>query len=116
MENAKKSFISSSNWSERVGFCAALKTLEIIEKKKVWKHLDKIGKQIQRGWVGIFKKYDLDITVSNFLPLITMKLNYGKRNNLILTYLIQEMLKKNYLVSSSIYVSLSHSKKRKIFI
>ena len=111
MKNATKSFISSSNWSERVGFCAALKTIEIIEKKKVWKHLDKIGRQIKEGWLKIFKKYNLDITVSNFLPLITMKLNYGKENNLILTYYIQEMLKKNYLVSSSIYISFAHSQK-----
>jgi glutamate-1-semialdehyde 2,1-aminomutase len=110
MNIATKSFISSSNWSERVGFCAALKTIEIIEQKKVWKHLDTIGKQIKKGWVKIFKKYDLDISVSNFLPLITMKLNYGDKNNLILTYFIQEMLKKNFLVSSSIYVSYSHSK------
>ena len=111
MESAKKSFISSSNWSERVGFCAALKTIEIIEKKKVWKHLDKIGRQIKHGWIKIFKKYDLDIEVSNFLPLVTMKLNYGKKNNLILTYFIQEMLKKNYLVSSSVYISYSHTKR-----
>ena len=111
MNYAKKSFISSSNWSERVGFCAALKTIEIIEKKKVWKHIDLIGKEIKKGWEKIFKKYDLDIEVSNFLPLITMKPKYGKKNNLILTYFIQEMLKKNYLVSSSIYISYSHKSK-----
>jgi glutamate-1-semialdehyde 2,1-aminomutase len=110
MNIATKSFISSSNWSERVGFCAALKTIEIIEKKKVWKHLDTIGKQIREGWVKIFKKYNLDISVSNFLPLVTMKLNYGDKNNLILTYYIQEMLKKKFLASSSIYISYSHSK------
>ena len=34
MNNATKSFISS-NWSERVGFCAALKTIELIEKKSL---------------------------------------------------------------------------------
>lgn len=111
MNNAKRSFISSSNWSERIGFAAALKTIEIIEKKKVWNHIDKIGTQIKNGWIKIFKKYDLDIDVSNFLPLVTMKLNYGKKNNLILTYFIQEMLKKKYLVSSSIYISFSHTKK-----
>jgi glutamate-1-semialdehyde 2,1-aminomutase len=111
MNNAKKSFISSSNWSERIGFAAALKTIEIIEKKKVWIHLDKIGTQIKSGWIKIFKKYNLDINVSNFLPLVTMKLNYGKKNNLILTYFIQEMLKKKYLVSSSVYISFSHTKK-----
>ena len=111
MKNANKNFISSSNWSERIGFCAALKTIEIIEKKKIWTHIDKIGKQIKKGWIKIFKKYELDIDVSNFLPLLTMKLNYGKKNNLILTYYMQEMLKKKYLVSSSIYISYSHKKK-----
>ena len=111
MNNAKRSFISSSNWSERIGFAAALETIKIIEKKKVWIHIDKIGTQIKNGWIKIFKKYDLDIDVSNFLPLVTMKLNYGKKNNLILTYFIQEMLKKKYLVSSSIYISFSHTKK-----
>ena len=34
MMSAQKSFISSSNWSERIGFSAALKTIDIIEKKK----------------------------------------------------------------------------------
>ena len=111
INKAQKSFISSSNWSERVGFCAALKTIEIIEKKKIWKHLDIIGKQIREGWLKIFKKYNLKISVSNFLPLLTMKLNYGSKNNLILTYYTQEMLKKNFLVSSSIYISHTHSKK-----
>ena len=50
MKSAKKSFISSSNWSERElnSFCAALKTIEIIEKKEVWKHLDIIGRQLKR--------------------------------------------------------------------
>ena len=73
--------------------------------------MDKIGRQIKHGWIKIFKKYDLDIEVSNFLTLVTMKLNYGKKNNLILTYFIQEMLKKNYLVSSSVYISYSHTKR-----
>jgi len=40
-----------------------------------------------------------------------MKLNYGELNNYILTYFIQDMLEKSYLVSSSIYVSQSHTKK-----
>ena len=40
-----------------------------------------------------------------------MKLNYGDKNNLILTYYIQEMLKHNFIASSSIYISYSHTKK-----
>ena len=70
-----------------------------------------MGKVIAEGWKKIFKKYKLDITVSNFYPLVTMKLNYNNLNNLILTYFIQEMLKKGYLATSSIYVSYAHNEK-----
>jgi glutamate-1-semialdehyde 2,1-aminomutase len=111
MKNSTDSFISSSNWSERVGFVAANKTLEYFEKNKVWKHLNKIGLMISKGWKKIFLELNLKITVSNFLPLVTMKLNYGELNNYILTYFIQDMLKKKYLVSASIYVSHAHTEK-----
>ena len=43
MNNATKSFISSSNWSERVGFCAALKTIELIE------HFEKLQKSRKKS-------------------------------------------------------------------
>ena len=111
MNNAKNTFISSSNWSERVGFVAANKTLEIIENNKVWEHLIEIGSIICKGWQKIFDDLDLNITVSNFLPLVTMKLHYGKLNNYILTYFIQDMLNKGYISSSSVYVSYAHNKK-----
>ena len=111
MKSAQNTFISSSNWSERVGFVAASKTLDIIQKKKTWIHINNMGKVIAEGWKKIFKKYKLDITVSNFYPLVTMKLNYNNLNNLILTYFIQEMLKKGYLATSSIYVSYAHNEK-----
>lgn len=111
MENAKGTFISSTNWSESVGFVAAKKTIQEIKKKKIWKSINQTGKMIAQGWKYIFKKYNLDIKVSNFYPLITMFPNYGKLNNFILTYFIQEMLKKNFLVASSVYVSFAHKKK-----
>ena len=38
MRKADEMFISSSNWTERVGFVAAIETLKFIKKKK---NLDK---------------------------------------------------------------------------
>ena len=111
MKNSTNSFISSSNWSERVGFVAANKTLDYFAKKKVWNHLNRMGLLIYKEWKNIFSELDLKISVSNFLPLVTMKLNYGELNNYILTYFIQDMLKKKYLVSASIYVSEAHTRK-----
>lgn len=111
MKNSVGSFISSSNWSERLGFVAALSTIEFIEKNKVWKHLNEMGKLIAEGWTKIFTELNLDISVSNFYPLVTMKPNYGNLNNTILTFFIQDMLKKGYIASSSIYLSYAHDKK-----
>ena len=70
-----------------------------------------MGEIISNGWKAIFAEYKLNIEVSNFLPLVTMKLKYGKLNDYILTYFIRDMLKKGYLVSSSIYLSYSHDDK-----
>ena len=77
----------------------------------MWKHLNRIGLLIANGWKNIFSELNLKITVSNFLPLVTMKLNYGELNNYILTYFIKDMLKKKYLVSASVYVSNAHKEK-----
>ena len=35
----------------------------------------------------------------------------ANKNNLILTFFMQEMLKKNFLTSASVYISYSHKKK-----
>jgi glutamate-1-semialdehyde aminotransferase len=109
MSCAQDTFISSSNWSERVGFVAALKTLEIIERDKIWKKINTLGKIVAVNWRKIFLKYNLKIEVCNFYPLISMKLKYGKLNNYIITLFTQEMLKRGYLASTSIYLSSKHN-------
>ena len=38
-----------------------------------------------------------------------MKLNYGDRNQALVTLFIQEMLKRGYLAATSIYVSYAHT-------
>ena len=45
-ENCRKSFISSTFWSERLGYLAAIKTLDILKKKKPYNNLIKIGKML----------------------------------------------------------------------
>ena len=43
MSYAQESFISSTFFSERIGFVSALKTIEILEKEKPWKKIYEIG-------------------------------------------------------------------------
>ena len=43
MDVAQDTFISSTFWTERVGFVAALATLNKLTSNKVWEHLSSIG-------------------------------------------------------------------------
>jgi glutamate-1-semialdehyde aminotransferase len=109
MHSAQDTFMSSTMWTERVGFTAALATINILTRDKVWEHLIKIGNQIGDGWLKLAKKHNIDLTVTDFKPLITMKLNYGDRNQALITLFIQEMLFRGYLAATSVYVSYAHS-------
>jgi len=109
MDEAQATFISSTFWTERIGFVAALKTLEILVNNKVWNHLQWIGDKIGQGWAALAQKHELKLSVTDFKPLISFKLNYGQLNAPILTLFIQEMLKRGYLAASSVYVSYAHT-------
>ena len=55
------------------------------------------------------KKHNLKISITDFKPLITMKLNYGDLNQKLATLFIQEMLRRGYLASTSVYLSYAHN-------
>ena len=110
MEEAQETFISSTFWTERVGFVAALKTIEILCENMVWAHLIQVGTRIGEGWQQLAKKNGLQIEITDFKPLITMKLGYGKNNPALATLFTQEMLKRGYLAAGSVYVSYAHTK------
>jgi glutamate-1-semialdehyde 2,1-aminomutase len=109
MSAAQESFISSTFWTERVGFVAGLKTVEILLRDRVWEHLIKIGTAIGEGWLRLGKKHGLKLEVTEYKPLISMKLGYGDENPAIVTLFIQEMLKRGYLAAASVYVSHAHT-------
>jgi glutamate-1-semialdehyde aminotransferase len=110
MDSAQDTFISSTMWTERVGFVAGLATLNKLCTKQVYKHLIDMGTYVGENWIRLAKKYDLDINITDYKPLITFKLNYGEQNNAIMTLFIQEMLKRGYLVAGSIYITYAHTK------
>jgi glutamate-1-semialdehyde aminotransferase len=109
MDSAQDTFISSTMWTERVGFVAGLATLNKLTDYSVYKHLIEVGTHIGNGWSELAKKYELDISITDYKPLITFKLNYGEANNPIATLFIQEMLKRGYLASTSLYVTYAHT-------
>lgn len=111
MDVAQETFISSTMMTERIGFVAAIKTIEVLSREKSWNYLNSIGDYIGNNWIKIAKKYNLNIEITDFKPLITFKfINYNNTNELI-TFFTQEMLRRGYLASTSIYLSCAHTKK-----
>jgi glutamate-1-semialdehyde 2,1-aminomutase len=109
MATAQDSFISSTFWTERIGFVAALATIEEFQENEVASHLVEVGDKIGRGWEELAKSRGIELSTSSFKPLITFKLNYGDFNTELVTLFIQEMLQRGYLSTTSVYVSQAHT-------
>jgi len=109
MQAAQKTFISSTYWTERIGFTAALATIKKMQACNVPAHLNKIGGMIGEGWKKLAEKHGLKIKVVGPNALVTFSFEYGKDNQALKTLFTQEMLKYGFLASGSVYVSYSHS-------
>ena len=114
MDSVKKTFICSTFWSERTGFAAVLKTIEIMEKNKTWRKIIKIGNKIQKKWKNLFKNEKLNIKV-NGIPSLSNFIFYDNHQK-YKTFITQEMLKKYFIFQSNILLYCSHRQNfRKIF-
>ncbi|OUU30606.1 MAG: hypothetical protein CBB97_00875 [Candidatus Endolissoclinum sp. TMED37] len=111
MKQANETFISSTFWTERLGYVAALKTLEVMKRDKSWRIITNKGKKIIKGWKKLAKKYKLEIKINGF-PSIPSFVFENKNHLKFKTFITQEMLKKNILASNFIYLSCSHTDKQ----
>ena len=109
MSSAEGSFISSSYWTERTGYVASLKTIEIYERNNVVDLISKTGKSIRKGLTRIFNKTGLSIDVSGGLDSVVAMNIMEDNPSLIKTVFVQEMLNKGFLASTLIYVSIAHT-------
>ena len=110
MQKAANSFISSTFWTERIGFVAGVETLKLMDKKKSWKTIVKNGKYFNLRIKRLALKYDLDLKITG-IESITFFNFISKKNIAYKTFITQEMLKKKYLASNLIYLSIYHTKK-----
>ena len=90
-------------------FSASLATINKFTKNKVHEHLSAMGSKIKNIWIEHANANNIDIRVSNFLPLVTFSLQYDEQNNNILTLFIQEMLRRGFIATSSVYVTYAHT-------
>lgn len=108
MEAAQETFISSTNWTDRIGPVSALATLEKHERVNAGDHLVHIGTLVQDGWTTLGEKHGLDIHVGGIKPMSHFSFE-GEQPQEKKAYFIQLMLEKGFLASNLMYAMLTHT-------
>ena len=110
MQVAQETFISSTMWTDRLGFIAAKATLKKLKQFKINTIISNYGNKIKKGWINISKKNKVKISISGQDAIPYLKFDYP--NNLeILTYFTQEMLKKGFLAGGQVATSFAYNDK-----
>lgn len=107
MQAAQSTFISSTNWTERIGSTAALATIKKHKTVDAGKHLIAIGKQIQEGWALLAKKNNLNINIGGIPPLSHFFFEYDNALS-IKALFVQLMLENTFLASTLFYSMYAH--------
>ncbi len=108
MEAAQETFISSTFWTERIALAAAIESIHCYQKYGVDVIQSRIGGRVKEGWLKAAKEAGVEINVSGILPLVHFEFRY-KNPLAYKTYFTQEMLKRGYLATTGLYVSLAHT-------
>ena len=108
MNKAENTFISSTFWGERVGYTAALSSIQEFKRLKIFTKIQNNGKYIKSIWLDLAKKYNVPINVmgSDAIPSFEFYRNHAQNK----TYLTQQMLKNKILATNMIYVTIFHNK------
>mgnify|MGYP006237024307 FL=1 len=107
MQYAEESFISSTNWTERVGSAAAIACIEKFVEKDVSRKLLFLGKNMQDFWFKMNTTYNLGLEITGIYPLSYF--SFKTSNNLKKTYFVEQMLEKNILSSTRYYPNFAQS-------
>ena len=110
MEMAQDTFISSTMWTDRLGFIAAKTTLKKIKKLKINKKISNYGLMIKKGWLLLAKKNNLKIIVSGINSIPSLKFDHPE-NLKISTFFTQEMLKLGFLANTTLATTNAYNKK-----
>lgn len=108
MEAAQDTFISSTFWTERIAFAAAVASIDCYQKYHVDEALNEIGQKIVDGWKSIAARTEVKIRVFGILPMSHFEFEYD--NALAYkTYFTQEMLREGFLATTVLYASIAHT-------
>jgi glutamate-1-semialdehyde aminotransferase len=104
MDIAQETFISSTYWTDRIGFVSSIATIKKILNENIIEHLNTIGKKVQDGWQISATKSNLDIEISGIYPLGHFGFKHKEALKLK-TLFTKLMLEKGFLATNAFYAS-----------
>ena len=107
MQAAQSTFVSSTNWTERVGPTAALATLKKYQETQTDKHIISIGNKTQQIWRDAALKASLQVDVTGLPTLSAFGFKSDKSMELNTRFSI-EMLQRGFLGFRQFKPSLAH--------
>ena len=108
MQAAQKTFISSTNWTERIGPTAAIATIKKYIKENVADHIIEIGNALQKVWQEKSDKHHLNAHVSG-IPTLSHFAFKDDNNREMMTFFTIEMLKHGFLGFHQFKPSFAHT-------
>ncbi len=110
MQAAQSTFISSTNWTERVGPTAALATIKKYMRENVSEHLINMGQTVLSIWKENARKHQLEVHLSTFPTLAHLEFRSEHSLNMATFYTI-EMLKRGFLGYRQFKPSFAHKER-----
>ncbi len=104
----KKTFVSSTNWTERTGLAAAIATTEKFQKENAGEKLCRTGRVIKECWRNASLKYSIPINVSGIDPLPSFGF-VGDESYERETFFTISMLQLGFLAGSQFRPSVAHA-------
>jgi glutamate-1-semialdehyde 2,1-aminomutase len=108
MDSAQDTFISSTNWTERIGPSAALAAIAKYEKQNVHEHIARIGQQVMDGWVKAGNDAGLKIHADGLPSLCHFGIEDADELNLSTLFTLR-MLERGWLAYTQFKPSLAHT-------
>jgi glutamate-1-semialdehyde aminotransferase len=108
MDAAQSTFISSTNWTDRVGPSAAIATINKYRDVEADIHIIKLGNKVRDIWQKASNQSGLNISISGLPTLSSFSFDHP-RNQELSTRLVSEMLQRGFLAFRQFKPSFAHS-------
>ncbi len=107
MQEAQRSFISSTYWTEAVGPTAALATIRKLHQVHAPSHVHKVGGRMRVEWQELGKRHGVPSRATGYSELL--QLGFEHEQALLLgTLFTARMLDRGFLAGSMFYPSFAH--------